>query len=35
MPSWKQPRLLASEVLKELNVSYEKPNLEFVKWVKS
>lgn len=33
--SWKQSRLLAFEALKELNASYEKPNLDFVKWIKS
>lgn len=33
--SWKQSRLLAFETLMELNVSYEKPNLDFVKWLKS
>lgn len=33
--SWKQSRLLAFEALMELNVSYEKPNLDFVKWMKS
>jgi len=33
--SWKQSRLLAFEALMELNVSYEKPNLDFVKWLKS
>lgn len=33
--SWKQSRLLAFEALMELNMSYEKPNLDFVKWLKS
>lgn len=33
--SWKQSRLLAFEALMELNVSYENPNLDFVKWLKS
>lgn len=32
--NWKQARLLALEALKSLNVPYETPNLDFVKWVK-
>lgn len=32
--NWKQSRLMATEALKELNVTYEKPNLDFIKWVK-